>query len=424
MRRLDERPGPRLVGPDLPLELDGGHARDRAGRPRGGAAASASRRSSAAGSRLDLAARATGRASRRAAPPATARSARLERRAPSRRRRAATRAWRDDRPGVEALVHPHQRDAGLGVAGQDRRRDRASRRGGAAAATGCRFSAPCRQLEERAPARSGRSRRGRRRSGSSARTSAIGLGVAQARRRQDVRDARARAAAVGDRRRRRAAGARPAGRGGAVTTPTSSTSGCAASAPQDSGRANAPLPRKTVRDRDAAPAAPRPVTPGRSSPRGPPRRPRRRRPTGDQLVHRLEVVDVELAVEVVELVLERAPEQPGPGDLDLLAVAVLGDDPDPLAAGHVRDVARDRQAALEVAVVAGRADDPRVHQLVELALDLDDAGLQRLAELRRGEPDARARRASCGRGRRAARGGTCRSCRRAGPSAAGAGRRA
>ena len=40
-------------------------------------------------------------------------------------------------------------------------------------------------------------------------------------------------------------------------------------------------------------------------------------------------------------------------------------------------------------------DDPRVDQLVELALDLDDAGLERLAELRRREPDARARRASC-----------------------------
>ena len=57
-----------------------------------------------------------------------------------------------------------------------------------------------------------------------------------------------------------------------------------------------------------------------------------------QLVHRVEVVDVELAVEVVELVLERATEQPGPRHLDLLPVAILGDDPDPLAACHVRDV--------------------------------------------------------------------------------------
>ena len=69
-------------------------------------------------------------------------------------------------------------------------------------------------------------------------------------------------------------------------------------------------------------------------------------------------------------------------------MAVLGDDPDALAARHVGDVARDRQAALEVAVVAGRPHDRRVDQLVELALDLDDARLQRLAELRRGEPDA------------------------------------
>ena len=82
-------------------------------------------------------------------------------------------------------------------------------------------------------------------------------------------------------------------------------------------------------------------------------------------------------------------EQPRSRDLDLLPAAVLGDDPDLLAAGDVGDVARDREAALEVAVVALGADDPRVDQLVELALDLDDAGLQRFAELRRREADAR-----------------------------------
>ena len=36
---------------------------------------------------------------------------------------------------------------------------------------------------------------------------------------------------------------------------------------------------------------------------------------GHQLVHRVEVVDVELAVEVVELMLERAPEEPDPATL-------------------------------------------------------------------------------------------------------------
>ena len=65
----------------------------------------------------------------------------------------------------------------------------------------------------------------------------------------------------------------------------------------------------------------------------------------DELVHRVEVVDVQLAVEVVELVLERPAEQPGPGDLDLPPEPVLGDHPDPLAAGDVGDVAGDRQAA-------------------------------------------------------------------------------
>ena len=110
-------------------------------------------------------------------------------------------------------------------------------------------------------------------------------------------------------------------------------------------------------------------------------------PDREQLIHRLEVVDVQLALQMVELVLERPTEQPGPGDLDFLAMAVLGDDPDLLAAGDVRDVARDRQTALEVAVVAGRPNDARVDQLVQLVLDLDDAGLQGLTELWRGQPD-------------------------------------
>src|SRR4029079_19726816 len=112
-------------------------------------------------------------------------------------------------------------------------------------------------------------------------------------------------------------------------------------------------------------------------------------PHDHQLVHRVEVVDVELAVEAVALELERPPEQPGPGDLDLLAEAVLGDDPDSLAAGHVGDVARDREAAFEMAAVALGLDDARVDQLVELTFDLDDAGLHRLAELRGGQAHAR-----------------------------------
>ena len=121
--------------------------------------------------------------------------------------------------------------------------------------------------------------------------------------------------------------------------------------------------------------------------------------------------------------LERAAEQPRSRDLDLPAVAVLGDDPDLLAAGDVGDVARDREAALEVAVVAVGADDLRVDQLVERVPDLDHAGLQRLAELGRGEADAGRVAHRVRSGRRAARAGTCRSCRRAGPSAAGAGHR-
>src|SRR5215475_9575774 len=91
----------------------------------------------------------------------------------------------------------------------------------------------------------------------------------------------------------------------------------------------------------------------------------------DQLVHRAEVVDEELAVEVVELVLERPTEKAAPGDLDLLPEAVLGDDPDLLLAGDVGVVAGQREAALQIAVLAAPPDDPRVHQLVQLIADLD-----------------------------------------------------
>ena len=48
-RRLDERAGPRLVGADLALQLDGRPASDRGGRPRGAAVGSASRPRSVCG---------------------------------------------------------------------------------------------------------------------------------------------------------------------------------------------------------------------------------------------------------------------------------------------------------------------------------------------------------------------------------------
>ena len=68
--------------------------------------------------------------------------------------------------------------------------------------------------------------------------------------------------------------------------------------------------------------------------------------------------------------------------------AVLGHDPDLLPPGDVGHVARDRQAALQVAVLAVGADDARVDQLVQLALHLDHAGTHGLADLGRGQADA------------------------------------
>ncbi len=70
-------------------------------------------------------------------------------------------------------------------------------------------------------------------------------------------------------------------------------------------------------------------------------------------------------------------------------MAVLGDDPHLLASGHIRDVSGDREATLEVVVVARRADDARVDELVQVALDLDHARLEGHAQLRRGQAYAR-----------------------------------
>src|SRR5512146_2005457 len=99
---------------------------------------------------------------------------------------------------------------------------------------------------------------------------------------------------------------RPTGRCGAVTMPTRRTSGLVASQ-RSAGTANAPLPRKVVRTR-TGPPAPDVVTGARS-------REGARRLADlrilvlaladrDQLVHGVEVVDVQLAVEVIQLVLE------------------------------------------------------------------------------------------------------------------------
>ena len=235
------RPGPGARG-----SLPGGP--DRAVRPRAGAAASASHPRRAGESRRARPA-ATARAILRDEPRPVARGARLElrRRLVARQRPALDR---DDRARVETRVHPHQRDAGLGVAGQDRRRDR--RR------------APVARQERGVDVQ--RRRSGRSRSSARHELAVVGeddqlrlegadrrdrLRAAQIRRRSGRRrtpSSRARAA-IGVRRRTCRRG--PAGRSGAVTTPTSSTSGEPASRRRRIGTANPPLPRKIALGRSA-----------------------------------------------------------------------------------------------------------------------------------------------------------------------------
>src|SRR5450759_3181000 len=92
---------------------------------------------------------------------------------------------------------------------------------------------------------------------------------------------------------------------------------------------------------------------------------------------------------MVDLVLHRPRYQAAPRHLDLAALPVLCNDPNPLAPGYVSDVTGDGEAALELAVVPVASDDPRVDELVELVIDFDNACSHRHADLRCGQSRTR-----------------------------------
>ena len=266
-RRLEEGARPRLVGADLALELDG--------RARGSSRPSSRRSgrvrvapSTGWGRARDLAAQPgpRRRSSRSRRDPASARLELRRRLGPVERQSAPGR--RSDR--CRARVHPDQRDARLAVAGQDRRRDR--RR--AAVARQQRRMEVQRAVRRRRAARPGRSGRSRRGPGAPGRAPGPrdGLGRAEPSGVRIGRDAE-RAAAARPGRRRSAATGRP--RAAARDDADELDVGVLGQAPE-ARDPNAPLPRKTVRTREPRRAV---VTPGRSSPRGPPRRPRSPCPT-------------------------------------------------------------------------------------------------------------------------------------------------
>src|ERR1700690_2186106 len=186
---------------------------------------------------------------------------------------------------------------------------------------------------------------------------------------------------------------RPAGRGGVVTTATSVTLDMRASA-SSTGTANAPEPKKTARTGSAAGGR---LCPLRVDPALLEGRVGRlvllvvhaASTHRDQLIRRREVVHVELPLQMIQLVLERQAEKAGARDLELLPDPVLGDHPDLLLPRDIGHVARDREAAFQVAVFAVAADDPRVYQLEEAILHLDHRDVQRFADLRGRETDAR-----------------------------------
>ncbi len=247
-------PGHGLVGPDLRARARPPAGPGRGGRPRGGAAGSASRPSSGCGTAGSSPAqpRPEARVRSRAAPPPSSRV--LEGRARSRSHRAprapARRSGRcrGPRPCASGVT------PGLGVAGQDRGRDR-RRSAVPRQQRRMEVEGPVRQVEQRRRARSGRSRRGPR----------APAGAPGPRRRLGRR-----AAAPGVR-----IAATPSCRG-ARRRPASAVSACAPAGRSRRRRDDADQRRPRARraepsqDRDAEPAAPEEDGPARASGRARP----------------------------------------------------------------------------------------------------------------------------------------------------------
>ena len=175
---------------------------------------------------------------------------------------------------------------------------------------------------------------------------------------------------------------RPGGRGGAVMTPTRSAAGARRAVAARDGE-----PAGAQEDGpDAIPARRPAVMRARSSRLEPPR-PRRRRRRGPRRSARPSSRGSRCRA-CPGGGRARAgaptPEPARPRDLELPADPVLGNDPDLLVARHVGDVAGDREAALEVAVVAVGADDLRVDELEQaVSTSTTQAAAARRAAARR-----------------------------------------
>ena len=230
------------------------------------------------------------------------------------------------RPGVEPCIHPHDGHAGARVAREDRRAGSARRRASAAAATrGCSGS---RAAARRARPAAGSGRRPRRPGGRRAydasRAAPRRLAALRAARRAGRARARAASPAGARRRGRGPPGGRAACRRPRCAWPAS----CKASS---AGTANSGVPAKTMRSRDVMGQHGR----GRSrqiAGRDGPERSRRSARLLATLLFQLladaralqlrEVVDEQLALEVIHLVLDADREQPVGLELERLAVAV------------------------------------------------------------------------------------------------------
>ena len=102
---------------------------------------------------------------------------------------------------------------------------------------------------------------------------------------------------------------------------------------------------------------------------------------------RLEVVDVETAVEMVDFVLQGTREEALALDAELAAVTIARLDRHLRGSRHLGDVAGNGQAPLPVDLLTRRLHDLRVHELGDPPLDLGHRHLQRHADLVRCEPD-------------------------------------
>src|SRR5687768_3048006 len=183
---------------------------------------------------------------------------------------------------------------------------------------------------------------------------------------------------------------RPLGRSGCVTTPT--TSNPSPSNARSGGAANSGVPQKRtlMAPSERLLSVPSGDLVRRQLPNVLRKILLHRLPLRDRgaSLEKAEVVEEQLAVQMIDLVLQAAREQVRRVELEGLAVAVQRANGDARGAVDVAEDLGDRETPLFSAGGAFGVDDLGVHDHDRVVLDVDDGEALRSPDLRRGKPDS------------------------------------